>query len=237
MTIDNNQSKPWYRTTGGLVAIILGLLGLAFLISFSFAVYKNLKNIKAEGLPMTEEQLQRLETLVSEEAPLFGLSDAPLQIVEFSDFQCPFCRQANPIVMEIVNQYGGLVNLRYRHFPIADSHPYAFVSAIASTCAQEQGKFWQYHDLLFAHQEQLSQKDLYYTLARQAGLEQSAFRECFTSEKYGYRVRKDLSDGLDLGVIGTPTFFVNGTILSGVISREQWDTIINAYISVITPQE
>lgn len=149
-------------------------------------------------------------------SPAWGPEDAKVTIVEFSDFECSFCaRFYRDTYRTLKERYQDRVRFVYKHFPLSVIHPNAERAAVASECAHEQGKFWEYHDLLFENQRNLSQEALI-GYARQAGvpnLEQ--FTECLTSKKYLSTVIADLQQGERLSVQGTPTFFINGLPLVG----------------------
>jgi protein-disulfide isomerase len=145
-------------------------------------------------------------------ARLRGDPKAPITIVEFSDFQCPYCRKAEPAVKELLAKHPE-VRFAYRDFPLRDIHPQAQAAAEAARCAQEQGKFWEFHDALFASEK--LDHDAYLEMARSVGLDQKQFEGCVASGKYKDPIEKDLQDGTQAGVNGTPGFFVNGIALSG----------------------
>jgi protein-disulfide isomerase len=145
--------------------------------------------------------------------PARGPANAPVEIIEFSDFQCPYCLRAHPIVQEVLSTYGNRIRFVYRHFPLPN-HPNARPAAEASQCAAEQGKFWEYHDRLFANQGRLSDDDLKKTAA-DLGLDSGRFASCFASHKYKAQVDADLRAGTEAGVSGTPSFFINGRMLTG----------------------
>jgi protein-disulfide isomerase len=145
--------------------------------------------------------------------PAKGPAGAPVEIIEFSDFQCPFCLNAFPTVNQVLATYGDRVRLIYRHYPL-ENHTRARPAAEASQCAHEQGKFWEFHDRLFGNQALLSDADLK-EHATQLGLNVTQFNACYESQKYKADVDTDIRDGNEAGVSGTPAFFINGRMLSG----------------------
>jgi len=148
-------------------------------------------------------------------AGIVGLQDAPVLIVEFSDFQCSFCaRFATETLGQILDAYGDQVRLVYRDFPLTSIHSHAQKAAEASQCAYEQAKYWEYHDLLFQNQQALDVDSLK-AYAQQLDLDTGAFNECLDSGKYTSEVQNDLTQGQSYGVTGTPTFFINGRLLRG----------------------
>jgi protein-disulfide isomerase len=157
--------------------------------------------------------------------PLRGAADAPVEIVEFADFQCPFCEGAFPTVMQVLNTYGDKVHLVYRHFPLAN-HPNARPAAEAAACAAEQGKFWPYHDRLFGNQNLLGDNDLKQHAA-QLGMDPSKFNACFDSKKYKKEIDDDIAAGSAAGVDGTPAFYINGREINGAQPYENFKRVID----------
>jgi len=150
------------------------------------------------------------------EAPFKGAKDARLAIVEFSDYQCPFCaRHVRETVPEIERDYvrTGKVKYVFRDFPLETIHPQAFQAAEAARCAGAQGKFWEMHDRLFAHQNALGREALI-AHAEALGLNLRRFQQCLDQRHFAERVRRDLAEGHRAGVRGTPSFFV-GIVESG----------------------
>jgi protein-disulfide isomerase len=145
--------------------------------------------------------------------PSSGAASAPVTIIEFSDFQCPFCRAAENSLKEVRQKYGDQVKLVYMDFPLG-FHPHAMDAARAARCAADQDKFWQFHDALFLDQKKLDPDSLKQTAAK-IGLDSNKFNSCFTSDKHDAGIRKDMAEGNSLGVTGTPTFFINGRQLVG----------------------
>jgi protein-disulfide isomerase len=145
---------------------------------------------------------------------LRGNPDAPITIVEFSDFQCPYCKRALPTLQEVLARYQDQVRLAYRDFPLTQLHPQAQIAAEASRCAAEQGQFWAYHDLLFSNQAKLDATSLA-EYARDLSMDGKQFEACLASGKFKTAVEQDLRDGQQAGVAGTPAFFINGVFLSG----------------------
>jgi predicted DsbA family dithiol-disulfide isomerase len=153
-------------------------------------------------------------TLNNEAAPTAGKKDAPVTLVEFSDFQCPFCKSAVPGLKEIEKKYGDKVLIVYRQYPITSIHQYAFKAAEASLCAHEQGKFWALHDVMFEDQSKLTVTDLKAT-ARRLGMDGKKFDTCLDSGRYVEQVQNDQREAVRVGVTGTPTLFINGVMTEG----------------------
>jgi protein-disulfide isomerase len=158
-------------------------------------------------------------------APFKGPEGAPVTIIKFEDFQCPYCKQVQPTFVELFKQYDGKVRLVHKDFPLEAIHPLARQTAEAARCANEQGKFWSYHDKLYASAPKLSAEDLK-NYAKEVGLNVGLFDRCFSTGKYRAIVEKDLSDGVQLGVTATPIFFINGREISGAQPLETFVTMI-----------
>ncbi len=163
-------------------------------------------------------------------ARLRGSATAPVIIVEFSDFQCPYCRQVQPTLKNLLAKYEGRVSLAYRDFPLRQIHPQAQLAAEASRCAGEQGNFWEYHDLLFANPDKLNRDGLV-EQARSLKLDEKQFDSCLSSAKYEAKIEEDLQQGMRAGVKGTPGFFINGIFLSGAKPETAFERIIQAEFS------
>ena len=157
--------------------------------------------------------------------PSKGPAEAPVVIVEFSDFQCAFCQRARPTVRQVLAEYGDRVRYVYRHYPLPN-HPNARPAAEASACANEQGRFWPYHDQLFANPSKLAENDLR-AYAAAVGLDAEKFDACFTGRRFKNQVDADMKEADEAGVSGTPAFFINGRSLEGAQPFEAFKRIID----------
>lgn len=162
--------------------------------------------------------------------PVAGPPEAPVIIMEFSDFQCPFCERVQPTLKALLKEYPDSVRLVYRDFPIPQLHKEAKKAAEAARCAAEQGKFWEYHDLLFANRTQQKDPDLK-RYAADLKLDTDRFAQCFATGRYTKVVERGITDGKKVGVTGTPTFFVNGIPLVGAVPLEQFKALIDQEMS------
>ncbi len=160
-------------------------------------------------------------------ARMRGDPGAPVTIVEFSDFQCPYCQRAQATLKEVVAKYGGKVRLAYRDFPLIQIHPRAHRAAEAARCAGAQGKFWEYHDLLYTDNTKLGDADLA-GHAKALGLDEKQFESCLASGKYTAAVDADLRAGTNAGVSGTPAFVINGVMLEGAQPASAFESVIDA---------
>jgi protein-disulfide isomerase len=188
------------------------------------------------GLFSPEAQGPTATTPISGE-PVKGSVDAPVTIVEFSDFECPFCAQfyraTYPQLQELIDQ--GEVRLVFKNFPLTQSHPNAMDAAIAGECAYEQDSFWEYHDRIFQNQNQLGSLD-YVSLAGELGLDEEQFATCMNAPGTESEVREDMQEGRDAGITGTPGFLVGrtsaqfrGERLVGNQPMTQFRTLIEKY--------
>ena len=159
-----------------------------------------------------------------------GPEGAPVTVVEFSDYECPFCRRAEPVVEQMLKEYAGKVRFEYRHFPLESIHPQARGAGEAAACADEQGRFWEYHALLFKGGSALAQAQLVQH-ATKLGLDVAAFQACLSGGRGRARVDADLAAGQAAGVTGTPAFFVNGVPYSGAIPIEEFRRAIDGALA------
>lgn len=160
--------------------------------------------------------------------PMRGNKDAPVTIIEFTDYQCPFCGRARPTVKKIIETYGDKVHYVLRDFPLS-FHPYAQKAAEAAQCAGDQNKYWEYSDILWANARALDIPNLK-KYAKEVGLDQAKFDQCLDSGKNAEEVKKDIADGSKAGVTGTPSFFINGQMLTGARPFEQFKEVIDMEI-------
>ena len=159
-----------------------------------------------------------------------GSPAAPVTIVEFSDFQCPFCKAAAATVKQVLDRYAGKVKWVFRDFPIEKLHPDAPRAHEAARCAGAQGKFWEYHDMLFERSPRQARADLE-EYAANLKLDGPAFAECLDSRRHQAAVSADMAEGARLGVDGTPTFFVNGRRLVGAQSVAVFERLVDAELA------
>jgi len=177
---------------------------------------------------LPEPELPRVK--VAATGPAKGPEGAPVTIVEFSDFQCPYCSRAVKTVDEVVAKYGDKVRLVFRQYPLP-FHENAQKAAEASLCAADQGKFWQMHDALFEHQDALG-TDALKTHARTVpSLDVARFDACLDGGTHADAVKKDLEEGMAAGVDGTPAFFINGRLVAGALPLEAFAKIIDAELA------
>ncbi|HZN01981.1 MAG TPA: thioredoxin domain-containing protein [Candidatus Polarisedimenticolia bacterium] len=167
----------------------------------------------------------RVQVSADDDPAKGGGTSAPVTIVEFSDYQCPYCSRAENVVDEVMKKYGEKVRLVYRDYPLS-FHQNAETAAMASECAEEQGKFWEMHKAMFGNQQKLTAADLVET-AGTIGIDKDKFKTCLDSGQFRPEVQKDFQDGQKAGVTGTPTFFINGVMIVGARDVASFSDIID----------
>jgi protein-disulfide isomerase len=164
-------------------------------------------------------------------APVRGAADAPVTIVEFSDFHCPYCRRVQPTLEQLRAKYGDRIKIVYRDLPLDNLHPQARAASEAALCANEQGKFWEFHDKVFASNPDGSPATLG-RFAREIGLDPAAFEACRTSGKHKAAIQASAAEASRLGLTGTPSFFVNGRVLVGVQPLDGFSRVIDEELAL-----
>ncbi len=173
---------------------------------------------------------QRVEGISVDDDPMKGDADAPVTIVEFSDYECPFCgRHIEQVYPQLIENYidTGKVKYVYRDFPLS-FHPNAFPAAVAANCARDQSDdetYFEYHDILFANQTELIPEN-FVAWAEELNLDAGEFQTCLDSGKFDEEIEQDIADGSKYGVSGTPGFFVNGWFIKGAFPYEAFEQII-----------
>ncbi len=167
---------------------------------------------------------------VSSTGSAIGPVDAPVTIVEFSDYQCPYCQRAEPTVKQVLQQFEGKIRFVYKHFPLESIHPLARAASEAAGCAEDQGRFWDYHERVFAAANGLEAAALE-GYATELELDLEAFRSCVAERRHADRITTDLADGQGAGVNSTPTFFVNGVKIKGAQPFSEFQRLIEAELA------
>jgi len=186
-------------------------------------------NLSGGGAAFTPTPIPRQDVKFDQSSPAWGPADAKVTIIEYSDFQCPYCEifftQTYP---QIRAKYGDKIHFVFQYYPLSGIHPDANAAANAAACADEQGKFWDYHDTLFKNQSDLSHAALIkYAQQTNVGNIQQ-FTMCIDSAKYQNKIDAQETSGTGYQVSGTPTFFINGNILVGAQTFQTFDALISA---------
>ena len=176
-------------------------------------------------VPAQEQQFRRYDIPI-ENSYALGPADAPITIVEFSDYQCPYCRRWHDQVYEpLLAAYPGKIKFVYRHLPLESIHPDAIPAAEAAMCAGEQDAFWQFHEKLFSSESLGNQ--IYTQYAQDLGLDLKTFESCVKDRKYQQAVATDVNFAVDLGIRSTPTFFINGLAIVGAQPLDVFKQVID----------
>lgn len=229
------------RIVGTVIfGVVLFALAIFFWRVFSF--YRNIQNGTINpALGYTTTDFTRVAHAFAQKAadgdgsgsvatiddPTLGDRNAKIVVVEFADFACEYSRQNAPIVRAIAKQYANDVQIIFRDFPIEDIHPGSTIAAQGGGCANEQGKFWEYHDVVFGMKDALSVESIL-AVAEDLDLDIALFARCLESDFYAKDVQGDVADGVTAGVAGTPTYFFNGQKVEGAIPFTIFNQIINA---------
>ncbi len=213
------------------------ILGAGVIVGVAIFATGGLDISPREGLPAQTGTQQPpgngtpagVAPLVEADDHIRGNPTAPITIIEYSDFQCPFCRQFHPTMLQVLADYGDQVRWVYKHFPIDQIHPQARPAAEASECVAEQKGsegFWQFADALFQNQERLGSA-FYREVAEQIGIDIAQFDVCVNERKYQDKVEAQIQEGIRFGVIGTPGNFVNNVPVRGALPYVNLKTIID----------
>jgi len=181
---------------------------------------------EASTNPNAPRKVTRYDVTVDDD-PSYGPADAPITIIEFSDYQCPYCLKWHQEVWpKLLEAFPGKIRLVYRDFPLTSIHASASPAAQAADCAGDQNKYWEYHDLLFSGQYELG-AETFNLYAKNLGLDQTKFSECLESNKFESEVNADYTYAAQIGIQSTPTFFINGVALIGAQRFEVFQELIN----------
>jgi len=215
------------------VLLIAALVGLVFFYTFNY--YRRIRSGQVNIAPIYTGNftptgaagaatLKKFQDLIGSDSPSLGAISPKITIVEFGDFECPFTKQVYSIVRSLVAE-NSAVRLIWRDYPLEEINPHSRLAAIAASCAEASGRFWQMQDKLFANQNALEREDLI-DYAGQIGLDKNDFRKCFDDGGNGARIARDIALGKQAGVRGTPTFFINGMRIEGAAPYELFKKII-----------
>ena len=223
------------------VATIITLIFVFALGAFVWRIVFFTQQIRSGGVNLADLNFDKTVSTISKLAsqpvkdqtinvtsiddPTLGTPGAPVTIVEFADFGCPYSKEASFVIRTLAAQYPEKFHLIYRDFPIAELHPIAGKAAEAGECAHEQGKFWEYHDKLYQNQDTLDDAS-FDIFATALNLDVAKFHQCLTSGKYTDEVAQDYQDGVNADVRGTPTFFINGNRIAGSIPKDILEKVL-----------
>ncbi|PJE58538.1 MAG: hypothetical protein COU81_00145 [Candidatus Portnoybacteria bacterium CG10_big_fil_rev_8_21_14_0_10_36_7] len=224
----DNQSKGNQQVLIGFLAGI-SVISVVALIILAVIFIKSPSLASGSG---TIPDTANLMAVVSGEH-IRGNAKADITIIEWSDFQCPYCQNFNTSINALLKDYSDKVRVVYRHFPLDSIHPYARKSAEASECAGDQNKFWEFHDFLYANQSSIQSGGINFlkTVATNLSLDINKFNNCLDSGKYANLVEQHLQAGITAGVTGTPGSFLNGQELGGAVPYASLQAQVEALLS------
>jgi protein-disulfide isomerase len=236
-------STPWYKHgVGKAFVIFLGTIGaaiivFAILVAYYFIQYQagRLTTIEREiyagrqstigtTSPPPSQIIQNPTSLIRPHNPTLGEANAPLTIIMFIDFECPFCQDDYETMNALRATYGEAARFVFKHFPVEQIHPHARAAAIAASCANEEGAFWSYYDRLFTTKD-LSEEGLVAS-AKAVNIYNSQFIACRASTKPATDIEVDMNDAYSIDIKGTPTYIVNGIRVDGNIPLSSWQNLI-----------
>jgi len=209
--------------------IALQIVTLATVVGVTWYSHNDLKQdlsrvASTGGRPPTPEPVENWRAFVREHNAALGAEDAAVVVVEYSDFQCPFCKKySDETRRQIIDEYGDKVRMVFKHYPLEQMHPHAMTAAIAAQCALREGKFWDIHERFFSQPNALD-VDSAISAGRSIGLS-DRYAECVVNGETRAEVEQDMRDGSEVGVRGTPTLMVNGEFLVGVHSVAAFEAI------------
>lgn len=204
--------------------LITILLSATAIIVLGLVAWKEVFSAASDPVP-TPRKVNNWENLASN-GSLLGSEDAALRIVNFSDFQCPFCAQAHRQLRALQQNHPGAITIVFRHLPLEVIHPHAFTAALAAECARAQGRFEAYHDALFFNQDSIGLLG-WEQFGERAGVSHiHEFKRCIAERDYEFRVSRDLADAERVGARGTPTFIFDGKMVSGIYAME----LLNSWV-------
>ncbi len=243
----DNKNPRWYQTGWGVaLAGVAGLIVVVVLIIAGMVGYywwqikhgrgqtvlSQINRLQTELQKKDPQAAERRKVLETADDPFLGNPNAQIVIVEFLDFKCSNCQTASPIINKVAQKFGNKVKIIVRDFPVESTHPGATALAEFASCANEQGKYWPVHEMLFQNQNQIDAAltdDNIASLARVSDLDIIKLKECLGVNRSHVEVNQDYADGFKYQVKGTPTFFVNGQKLVGAISYEDWEKYLNNF--------
>jgi protein-disulfide isomerase len=234
--VASSYYKKWFKRWWGILFMLIAVGFIIFLLYFIFLTISNIRHINNGDIYIAEsdvwitaEQFQENQEatvdLFTGDDPWLGSEEPLIYIVAFESFACPFCREDQDDIRKMVAKFGSIVRFIAKDFPTEGLHPDVFNAHIAADCANEQGRYWEFRDVLFDNGDNFGKANIK-KLANQFGLNEQQFDSCFDSEKFAKEIRQDYADGVQAGVVGTPSYLINGHLIPGSISYEMWEEII-----------
>lgn len=228
--------RPWYKKIWGKVLLVIIFIAGIVLVISGFYIVSEVKKIKSgeSARYLFEQKENYLAAINRQSANTYGPASAPITIIEFSDFACPFCRDSYAGLKNIREKYPQEVKIVYRDYPL---HETSILLSLAARCAGEQGNFWQMHDLFFENQENLNVsedelKAILPEIASALNLNITSFNSCLDSTRHFAQIEQDYNDGSFLQLQGTPTWFINNQQIVGHISAQDLEVLVTGLINL-----
>ena len=237
----HHDNRPFFDGNPKMIFLFGVVLGIALTLVFGqllgvtggASTGTGTTTATTTGTPTTKPTTAtgKLAAVTSADHVRGDIKKAKVVMIEYADYQCPYCGTHHPTMLDLMTKYGKDVVWVYRHFPLTSIHPNARPSALAAECVNEQSadKFWQFTDAMFANQAKLS-SDYYKEVAQSLGLDMTKFNNCVSTEKYASVVDADTASGQAAGVTGTPATFVNGQLVSGAVPEATFVTLIDGLL-------
>lgn len=228
--------KAWYQRRWGKWTLLGAILLVVCVLYLVILIVNNLLHIyrgdlfnknTLTWLTATDyEQNQKAASIVlTEDDPAQGTDEPLIYIIAYESFACPYSKEDQADLKKMLDKFGPLVRFVFKDFPTEGLHENVFNAHLAANCANEQKKFWEYHDLLFANQGKFSKPELK-VYAKELGLDQASFDACLDSEKFSQEIRQDYAQGVNLKVPGTPSYIINGQLISHTVPMDLWEQVI-----------
>jgi protein-disulfide isomerase len=240
--VNKSYYKHWYKRWWGFAIIIFLALASAAVIYLGILIIENTRHIKngdykieGSGAWLTkaqfEEGKEKILKSITDDDPWLGAEEPVIYIVAYESFGCPFCKENQADIKQLIAKFGPLLRFVSKDFPTESLHPNVMSAHLAANCANEQGKYWEYRDLLYANQAtqenpELFSKENLITLSKQVGLNNAQFKKCLDDEKFIQEIRQDVASGYNVKVVGTPSYIVNGALIEGEIKFPVWEKLI-----------
>ncbi len=221
------RTRPWHVHAAFLPLVFLLGLGIGYLVWDRSAKPEAADTDPSSAAAAGQQTAKRYDVAVSDTDPIYGAKDAPVTVIMFSDYQCPYCRKWYVETFKpLMEAYPGKVRFVYKDFPLSSIHPEASPAALAARCAGEQGKYWEFQDLLFTDPAGLSSA-AYTQYAGALSLDSAKFDECLSTKRYEKVIEADYQAAAAIGVQSTPMFFINGVPILGAESIDAFKEIID----------
>ncbi len=240
--VNKSYYKAWHKRWWGRLIIIFLFFSVASIVYLgvkSINNYQHIKNgdyyIEESGVWISkaqfEEGQEKILGSITDDDPWLGAEKPVVYVVAYESFGCPYCKDNQTDIKQLVAKFGPLVRFVSKDFPTEGLHPNVMNAHLAAACANEQGKYWEYRDLLYANpatdeNPQNFSKDNLVELSKQVGLNNSQFKKCLDEEKYLQEIKQDVASGYNVKVVGTPSYVINGSLIEGEIKYEMWEKIM-----------